>query len=202
MLGWMGRRSDARDRLLDGAESLFRERGFASVSVAEICGTARVNKGSFYHFFPSKRALLLEILDRAWDDTGLLRQWETDMPSQAGAALRLFLEELFAYHYAERESHGNVRGCLLSNIAVELGSNDAEISPKIQELHARKAAIFENLLTTANAGGQGSSLDPHQAAESLMAYLLGLLALARMRNDLSTLPTAENDLLKLAGVNR
>lgn len=198
----MGRRSNARDRLLDGAESLFRERGFESVGVAEICKAAHVNKGSFYHFFPSKRALLLEVLDRSWDDTGLLRRWETDVPGQVDAALRLLLEELFAYHYAERESHGHVRGCLLSNIAVELGSGDAEISPKVNELHDRKVAIFERLLTGTNDRAHAPSPNPRQAAESLVAYLHGLLALARMRNDLSMLPIAENDLLRLAGIDR
>ncbi len=198
----MGRRSNARDRLLDGAESLFRERGFESVGVAEICKAAHVNKGSFYHFFPSKRALLLEVLDRSWDDTGLLRRWETDVPGQVDAALRLLLEELFAYHYAERESHGHVRGCLLSNIAVELGSGDAEISPKVNELHDRKVAIFERLLTGTNGRAHAPSPNPRQAAESLVAYLHGLLALARMRNDLSMLPIAENDLLRLAGIDR
>ena len=198
----MGQRSDARDRLLDGAESLFRERGFESVSVAKICSVAGVNKGSFYHFFPSKRALLLKVLDQAWDDTGLLRQWEDEVPSQAGNALRLLLEELFAYHYAEQESNGHVRGCLLLNIAVELGSTDAEISPKVNELHARKTAILERLLTTAKLRGNASCPDPRQAAQSLMAYLHGLMALARIRNDLSMLPTAENDLLRLAGAER
>ena len=198
----MGRRSDARDRLLDGAESLFRERGFQSVSVAEMCAAAGVNKGSFYHFFPSKRALLLEVLDRAWDDTGLLQQWEREVPGHAETALRHLLEELFAYHYAERESHGHVRGCLLSNIAMELGSNDTEISPKVNQLHSRRIAILERVLAAANARGQTSSPDPHQAAESLVAYLYGLLALARMKNDLSMLPTAENGLLRLAGVDR
>ena len=192
----MGRRSNARNRLLTGSESLFRERGFESVGVAEICVAAQVNKGSFYHFFPSKRALLLEVLDRAWDDTGLLRQWEVEGPDQPGAALVLLLEELFAYHYAERESHGHVRGCLLSNIAAEVGSTDAEISPKLNELHDRKVAVLETLLT---AHIKGTS--PRHAAESLVAYLNGLMALARMRNDLSMLPTAENDLLRLAGVN-
>lgn len=194
----MGRRSNARSRLLNGADILFRDRGFASVSVAEICAASRVNKGSFYHFFHSKRALLLDVLDRAWDDTGLLRQWEIDRPERPGPALRLLLEELFAYHYAERESHGHVRGYLLANIAAELGSTDAKIAPKLNELHDRTVTIIETIL--AAAPNRGSS--PRRAAESLVAHLNGLMVLARLRNDLSMLPSAENDLLRLAGVDR
>ena len=68
----MGRRSSARARLAATADNLFRDRGFEAVSVAHLCQDAGVNKGSFYHFFPSKRDLLLEVIDNAWDETGLL----------------------------------------------------------------------------------------------------------------------------------
>ena len=95
----MGRRSDAKARLVAGADGLFRDHGFAAVGVAQLCGAAVVNKGSFYHFFPSKQALLLEVVAAAWDDTGMFRQWESQVPTQPteqigtfpGGALRLSL---------------------------------------------------------------------------------------------------------------
>ena len=106
----MGRQSDAKARLLDTADSLFRDRGFAAVGVAELCSTAKVNKGSFYHYFPSKRALLLEVIDAAWDETGMLVGLEKQIPHRPVDQLRRFLEELFAFHYADKESTGGVRG--------------------------------------------------------------------------------------------
>ena len=78
----MGRRSDARNRLLEGADRLFRDQGFAAVGVAQLCAAAGVNKGSFYHFFPSKQALLLEVVAAAWDETGMFRQWESQVPQE------------------------------------------------------------------------------------------------------------------------
>lgn len=196
----MGRQSDAKDRLLVAADSLFRDRGFSAVGVAELCSAAQVNKGSFYHFFPSKQALLLEVIDAAWDETGMLGEWEKQTPHHPVDQLRRFLEELFAYHYADQESSGGVRGSLLSNVAHELGTREAEIAKRLGELFERETAAFESLLTEALDRGEVSLGHPRHAAESLVGCLHGLLMLAKVRNDLSVLPQSENELLRLAGV--
>ena len=196
----MGRQSDAKDRLLDAANSLFRDRGFSAVGVAELCSTAQVNKGSFYHYFPSKQALLLDVIEAAWDETGMLVEWEAQIPHRPVDQLRRFLEELFAFHYADKESAGGVRGSLLSNLAHELGTRDAEIAKKLGELFERETGAFESLLTEAIDRGEVSLGHPRQAAESLVACIHGLLMLAKVRNDLSVLPQSENELLRLSGV--
>ena len=82
----MGRRSSARGRLVATAHDLFRDPGFDAVSVAHLCQAAGVNKGSFYHFFSSKRELLLEVIGNAWDETGLLADWGDRPPAAADRA--------------------------------------------------------------------------------------------------------------------
>jgi TetR/AcrR family transcriptional regulator, transcriptional repressor for nem operon len=54
---------DTRQRLIEAAVFLFWENGYAGTGVAEILARADVNSGSFYHFFKSKEALLLAVLD-------------------------------------------------------------------------------------------------------------------------------------------
>src|SRR3954469_1464125 len=51
-----------RDRLIESARFLFWDRGYAGTSMADLLAHARVNSGSFYHFFESKEALLREVL--------------------------------------------------------------------------------------------------------------------------------------------
>ena len=198
----MGRRSDAKARLVAGADGLFRDHGFAAVGVAQLCGAAVVNKGSFYHFFPSKQALLLEVVAAAWDDTGMFRQWESQVPTQPTEQIGTFLEELFAFHYADRESAGRVRGSLVANIGLEIGASDAAVAQQVAGLLRREEAAFESVLSAAVDKGEVSLRNPAQAAQTLVACLHGLLMLARIRNDLSVLPAAEAGLLRLIGVSR
>ncbi len=50
-------KAGARQKLLDAALSLIRERGYSSTSVDDLCAQADVTKGAFFHHFKSKDAL-------------------------------------------------------------------------------------------------------------------------------------------------
>jgi TetR/AcrR family transcriptional regulator, transcriptional repressor for nem operon len=52
-----------RERLIHSALFLFWEWGFAGTSMSDLLAHARVNSGSFYHFFESKEALLRAVLE-------------------------------------------------------------------------------------------------------------------------------------------
>jgi TetR/AcrR family transcriptional regulator, transcriptional repressor for nem operon len=50
-------RGEARARLIAAAHSLVKRQGYAATSVDDICRTAGVTKGAFFHHFASKEAL-------------------------------------------------------------------------------------------------------------------------------------------------
>jgi TetR/AcrR family transcriptional repressor of nem operon len=50
-------KSTSRERLLDAALKLIREKGYAATTVDELCASAGVTKGAFFHHFSSKEAL-------------------------------------------------------------------------------------------------------------------------------------------------
>ncbi|MCD6518596.1 MAG: TetR/AcrR family transcriptional regulator [Anaerolineae bacterium] len=58
------RSRETRERILAAAQSCFSQHGYDATGVAEICRRAGVSKGAFYHHFPSKQALFLELFDR------------------------------------------------------------------------------------------------------------------------------------------
>ncbi len=54
---------DARRRLLQAAERLFAEKGYAATSVQEITEAADVNKALLYYYFEDKHSLYMSLLD-------------------------------------------------------------------------------------------------------------------------------------------
>ncbi|QOL79376.1 TetR/AcrR family transcriptional regulator [Pseudooceanicola spongiae] len=50
-------RGDARTRLLEAARDIIRQKGFAATSVDDLCRSAGVTKGAFFHHFKTKEAL-------------------------------------------------------------------------------------------------------------------------------------------------
>lgn len=57
-------------RLIVAARTLFSERGYAAVNVADICKSAKIAKGSFYRYFDSKEAIFLAVARSTVDAVG------------------------------------------------------------------------------------------------------------------------------------
>jgi len=124
--------TSTRTRLLDAARYLFWEKGYAATGMAEILERAKANSGSFYHFFNSKEALLLAVLD------SYLEGLEPVIVSPAFARHRDPIERIFAIlqGYRERLVETGCRyGCPLGRLALEI---EAENLPA----HSRIAANF------------------------------------------------------------
>jgi TetR/AcrR family transcriptional repressor of nem operon len=60
----------ARQKLLEAALALIREKGYASTTVDDLCAKARVAKGSFFHHFKEKEALAVAAADYWSEATG------------------------------------------------------------------------------------------------------------------------------------
>lgn len=54
-----------RAEILDHATSLFVQQGYDNVSLNDLIASAGVSKGAFYHWFPSKDALITALAERA-----------------------------------------------------------------------------------------------------------------------------------------
>lgn len=53
---------ERRQEILDGAASMFAERGFDGTSIATIAQKCGVSKALLYHYYESKEALLFDML--------------------------------------------------------------------------------------------------------------------------------------------
>lgn len=68
----VGRKADARAKLLDAALTVIRVKGYCATSVDELCAAAGVTKGAFFHHFKSKDDLAVAAADHWSQVTGAL----------------------------------------------------------------------------------------------------------------------------------
>lgn len=187
----MGRTSNAKARLLQSAGELIHERGFNAVGVSEICDHAEVNKGSFYHFFPSKQQLVLEVIQGIWHtNRGFLEETllAGGSPLQR---LRCFFDRLYENHRSSCASQGRQLGCALANLGLEMSTHDPVVRSRVLQAFEGQIGYFESLLREAqNNGDVPSKVDPHSAAEMIVALIEGKILLSKLRDD----PGALSDL--------
>jgi AcrR family transcriptional regulator len=85
-----------RRRVLDEATRLFAERGYASVSTAEIARAAGIAEGSVFHYFGSKAGLLRAAAARYGTDF-VSAMFDGVDPDDAADAIRRSVEQAFAF---------------------------------------------------------------------------------------------------------
>ena len=196
----MGRTSDAKERLIRSGRQLMHERGYTAVGVAELCDKAGVNKGSFYHVFPSKQELALEVIDSFWADSATLLDEMVKGDGPPLQRLRGFFEATHAQHRKISKECGHVAGCALGSLAQEMSSQDPVLRKKLGEVFERHVGKFERVIAEAVGRGDLPRLDASRAARSLTALLQGAALLAKTWDDAELLAGLRDDALRLLGV--
>lgn len=178
-----GESASSRDRILQAALRLFHRDAFQAVGINAICAEAGVVKGSFYHFFPSKTALLAAVLEE-------LAGQRKRMLEQAQANGSTGRERLLAWFSlwldqaeAQQTTDGRVLGCGLGVIAGELSCSTPETLPMIQSGMAEFQSQFRRLIRQGIEDGSiAPSVEPIHTAYALLCLLQGLSTLGRASN--------------------
>ena len=193
------RPGDTREKLLQVAFDLIWNQSYGSVSVDHICARARVNKGSFYHFFPSKSELAVEAYEEHWREQQpeLDRIFSPQIPPLE--RLELWCRNICERQKQKAEKYGHVCGCPYASLGAELATQDEEIRVKTQELVDRNIRYIESALTDARLQGLVAIGNPRDAARRVHSIVLGLLLHAKIHNDLEVLQNLESTIMELIG---
>jgi len=134
-------RADAernRQRVLDAAQALFRERGL-DAGVAEIARRAGVGRGTLFRNFPTKEDLIAAIVIERMKGATDYGRTLLDAPDP-GEALFGFLEQIAGRQQLDR--------CLFEAVADTFLANQ-----EIRAAHADIVGVLDDLLTRAKAAG-------------------------------------------------
>jgi TetR/AcrR family transcriptional repressor of nem operon len=176
---------DTRSRLILTAARLIHAGSYRAVGVKSICTRADVHKGSFYHFFESKQALMLSVVEMLWERyqaKSLRSCLDTSMPP------RRRIEGIFDYaydiHAAERVEAGHVLGCVFGNLAAEASTLDEGIRTRLQQIFEEWVDILVVPLADAYERGEiDLAIPPREAAWELLSSFQGIMLVSKARND-------------------
>lgn len=197
----MGRTSDAKQRLLDSGRELIHQRGYTAVGVSELCAAAGVKKGSFYHFFPSKLELALDVVDGYWQDSLPIYEALQDTSTPPLERLDAYAARVEQYHATLHQECGQVLGCPLGNLALEMSTQEPELQTRLQRHFTDTLGYLEDLIEQAIARGDIDSVDVTATAVSMLGQVEGSILMAKMRNDTSLLRQLRLSLRRLLGAD-
>lgn len=179
---------DTRQKLIDTAIDLIWQSSYGAVSVDDICRAADVKKGSFYHYFPSKSALAVALLDFMFEEgrAEMDACFSPDVPP-----LERFTRLTDMWLAEQRDAlaqYGRVCGCPFTSIGSEMAVQDDIICAKVQEMITRIERYFESALRDAVAEGLlPEGLDIKAKASEIYSYGIGAETMARIQNSLAPL---------------
>ncbi|MEP6915939.1 MAG: TetR family transcriptional regulator [Acidobacteriota bacterium] len=156
-----------REKILEAALDLFRERGFEDATMREIAARAGVATGLAYYYFASKDAIVLAFYHRAKDDLApLIDAVQTDR--KLAARLQAIIEIKFKYFKPNRA----FLGALMAHAANPASplSPFGETSRVVREFDF---ALFQRAITETGTFVP-QDLAPH-LAKILWIYQMGLL---------------------------
>jgi TetR/AcrR family transcriptional repressor of nem operon len=196
----MGRVSDAKQRLMDAVLDLIWSGSYGSTTIDDICEKAGVKKGSFYYFFDSKAELAAEAVEANWQD----RRVELDGIFSATVPPLERLEKYCDFTYQIQRQikleYGRVLGCPQASLGSEICTQEDALQKKIQEIMGQKRKYIESAIRDAHAAGLIHAPDPAAKARMIFAYYEGLLAQARIQNDVEVLREIASGMFAMLGV--
>jgi AcrR family transcriptional regulator len=175
-----------RHELYEAAMRLFAKRGFAAVTIAEICEAADVGRATFFLHFPSKAALLYEFNQRAAEDFRATL-------AEPRASARDEIRALVARMGRELSKQSQIMGAMLAEFFA---------SPETLAAAPKHGAAVPELVTETIARGQelgefSRRVDARLAAASFLATAVSLLCGQVFRRGERTKKEMDRQLLQL-----
>jgi AcrR family transcriptional regulator len=145
-----------RQALLRAAARLFADNGYHNTSVPDIVRAAGVGHGTFYEYFRSRRAILVDLTRQAADS-------ERRVPRLKSRKLAERIRAEIFWYLSDHVEHLE-----LAKVWHEAATFDAEIAETRRRERARRMARVRKGL---EAAGTRSDIDPAIAAAALTAML-------------------------------
>jgi TetR/AcrR family transcriptional repressor of nem operon len=189
-----------KERLTDAAIELMWENSYGATSVDAICDRAGAKKGSFYYFFKSKSELTAAALEAEWSKN---KANMNALFSPTVPPIERFERYFDCVHDSlagHQKECGSILGCPMLSIGSEICTQDQVVRETIDRILDQKINYFVSAIRDAHAQGLIDAPDPEAKARALFACYHGVLAQARVQNDLALIREFKGIAMDILGV--
>lgn len=183
-----------RDKLIEIGADLITEQGFNATGINAVLSRAGVPKGSFYHYFPSKEAFGLAVID------AFAEQYDIRLAAIFDKAEASPLEQLRRYFEVGKEdmlSCDHARGCLIGNLGQELSARSEVFRARLDQVfRAWEHRLVACLVEARSAGEVPDDIDPEALASFIMAGWEGAILRAKTVKSLAPMECFESILFR------
>jgi len=170
-----------RERILDAAQAMVLDHGFAGVSVEQLIQSLGLTKGAFFHHFRNKNELARSLI-RRYADEGL--QFFADSLARARKLsddpLQQFLILIGLYEEMFADLTEPYPGCLLASYVYELQQFDAETQAIInEEFILSRTELTKLILEIMTKHPPRREVDPVSLADGFMSVFEGAFVLSK-----------------------
>jgi TetR/AcrR family transcriptional repressor of nem operon len=174
-----------KERILDTAERLVIDNGFAATSLDQVIAEAGTSKGAFFHHFTSKLDLARALVDRyAAADLAHLDQAAARAQAAASDPAERVIAFIRVFEAGAGELMAAQSGCLYVSVLTErqlaLGGTRAQIASSIASWRATLAGMLREALADRPAA---AAIDIDALADHLFVTFEGAFILSRAMND-------------------
>lgn len=158
------------DVALKAAKEVFWRRGYDDASIEDVVKATGFNRYAIYNAYGGKLELFLAVLDAYYYER---KNAFLDSLNNAQTAPLEAVREVFEVSIAEMAERGS--GCLICNVATEVGRQEAVVSERINDyLQQMTFAYAAALHMAAERGELSSVITPEEGANLLITLKLGL----------------------------
>jgi TetR/AcrR family transcriptional repressor of nem operon len=179
---------DVRENIIAVGRRIIGAKGFSAVGLNEIVSAAGVPKGSFYHYFGSKDAFGVALLDSYFDE------YLADLDTTLATPDLTMAQRLMDYWRVWQETQ-SLFDCQGKCLAVKLGAEVADMSEAMRAALKRgTSGIIVRLARAIQTGVDEGSLsvreDPSTVAQSLYQLWLGASVMVKIVRNMEPFETA------------
>lgn len=178
-----------REEIVQAATVLIYQKGYVGTAISDIMRESSVGKGQLYHYFASKKAIGLEVVERLlsnWRQELLEGILEQENPCQA-------LAEMVDWFLTFHQNQEVYYGCPIGNLIAELSTLDTDFQRLLQafigDWLSQLERIFERLFP------EKSTLERETLALSVISSLQGAALLVKLSQNTRSLELVRSGLL-------